>query len=175
MPEDTPPPNKRFVSAVIQTHLQTDSPLPLRAPGRFGRAPPTLWSLEPAFPTPSCSGGTAPPLFSPVSPRESRQGLAPWMGFTPIWVSVTGWSPLLTRCSLTLRALPSGCNPFCRLEVAEPGRQPKGACHICCCDCGEDGGEAEKGTGKLWTPLALRSHFSFSFRLCSPHLSLAAD
>lgn len=53
-----------------------------------------------------------------------------------------GWSQRLTRCSLVLGALPSGYNPFSTL--AEPGRQPKGASHICWSFCGEDGG-GERG------------------------------
>lgn len=59
-------------------------------------------------------------------------------------------SPRLTGCSPpTLLSLPSGFNSFSRLNVGEPGRQPKGASHICCCNCGEDGGGAEKETGKF--------------------------
>lgn len=37
------------------------------------------------------------------------------------------------------------------------------------------GGGAGKGTGKFETPLTLRSHFSFSFRVCFPHLSPAVQ
>lgn len=37
------------------------------------------------------------------------------------------------------------------------------------------GGGEGKGAGKFETPLALRSHFSFSFRVCFPHHSPAVQ
>lgn len=67
MPDnDPPPPAKKYsYPQSRQMHLQTESRLPLRAPDRLARAPPTLWSLEPASPLPLVPEGR--PL--PSAPR----------------------------------------------------------------------------------------------------------
>lgn len=81
--------------------------------------------------------------------------------------------PRLTRCSPTLRSLPSGCNPCSGREVWGPGHYPR-ALSTSVAGCGKDRGGRRRGQVRVGSSRALRSRFSFSFRVRSPHVWLAA-
>lgn len=68
----------------------------------------------------------------------------------------------LTRSFFDSPCAAWGFTLFSRLQVSEPGLQPEGA------SVAATAGRQGKGTAKSGSPLALRSHFSFSFRACPP-------
>ena len=121
------------------------------------------------IPTPSCSRGKAPPLCSPVSRLQEPAGSD----------TLDGNYPFLGQgCASGLRGLPAALQFSVRCpQVATPSPDsmsrsqddsPRALPTSVAATVGEDGREAEKGTGKLRIPLALRSHFSFPFLICLP-------
>lgn len=90
------PSNKTFLSSATQSHLHTDCPFPPRAPGRFGRGPPTPPSLGTLAPHPTFALGRG---LHPISPR-SREVQHPRLRLPRLGSKL--WAvPPLTRCLLT--------------------------------------------------------------------------
>lgn len=121
------------------------------------------------IPTPSCSRGKAPPLCSPLSPAwTSQQGLAPWTDSIPSRARVcSGLRGLPAALQLSVRC-PRVATPSPDWMSRSQDDSPRALPTSVAATGGEDGREAEKGTGKLWIPLTLRSRFSYLFRICLP-------
>lgn len=172
MPEDAPQQKKkkkRFLSPVTTNGAYKQNP-----PSHLGlltgwQSPSHTLVFRTRIPTPSCSRGKAPPLCSPVSRllepagSDTLDGIYPFLG---------------QGCASGLRGLPAALQLSVRCaRVATPSPDsmsrsqddsPRALPTSVAATVGEDGREAEKGTGKLRIPLALRSHFSFPFRICLP-------
>lgn len=92
-------------------------------------------------------GGLAP--HSTFAPRGKLLPLSPlshWVQQVRPGLPPPGWrlwgSLRLTRHLLSPQALPGASTPS--PDLTSQRRQPKGASHICCCNCGEDGRRAGK-------------------------------